>query len=83
MKITSEHFAQLKAAITEAHQCWGERIRPTCQDANDPAKRYRWDLLNCATRLGVLPITWVCDELYPYLNDDHIDTALRKIMKTL
>ena len=39
--------------------------------------RYRWDLLHIS-----VPSKWICDNLYPYLNDDHIDTALRKITKT-
>ena len=36
--------------------------------------RYRWDLLYNA---GLS--SWVCDNLYSYLNDQHIDTALKNI----
>lgn len=38
-------------------------------------KRWRWDLMYAAglTR-------WTCDTLYKYLNDDHIDSALRRIL---
>ena len=37
-------------------------------------ERFRWDILNHA---GLTK--WVCDNLYPYLNDSHIDTALKRI----
>ena len=37
-------------------------------------ERQRWDALHAA---GLTP--WVCKELYPYLNDSHIDTALRTL----
>ena len=44
-------------------------------------ERFRWALLHSSA------IYRRCDflnkELYPYLNDGHIDTALRKIVKTL
>ena len=46
--------------------------------AKDIDKRLRWDLFRYA-RLT----RWCCDELYPYLNDDHIDTALRSVMREL
>ena len=37
--------------------------------------RYRWDLLYAAQASN-----WICSTLYPYLNDGHIDTALRSIV---
>lgn len=40
------------------------------------SKRYRWDLLYAA-RVS----NWICSTLYPYLNDSHIDTALRSIVQ--
>jgi hypothetical protein len=49
-------------------------------------KRYRWDLFWYAQRVAnpFGPSTkWVCDVIYPYANDDHIDTALRSIVKPL
>lgn len=41
-------------------------------------KRYRWDLCYHA---GLTP--WICDTIYPYANDTHIDTALRAIVAPL
>jgi len=40
--------------------------------------RYQWDIVRHA---GLM--TWVCDTLYEYLNDTHIQTALNKIVKPL
>ena len=42
--------------------------------------RYRWDCL-----WATVPSQWVCDQLYDKenLNDEHIDTALRKLMEEL
>jgi len=40
--------------------------------------RYQWDLLYRANLA-----TWVCDNLYSYLNDSQIQTALNKIIPSL
>lgn len=45
----------------------------------DLDKRIRWDL---CYKAGLIP--WICDHLYPHgINDDHVDTALRRIMKEI
>jgi hypothetical protein len=55
--------------------------------AKNVERRLRWDMLWEAGAAGLLPIagqaTWVCRRLYNEqgLDDNHIDTALRKIMK--
>jgi len=41
----------------------------------DLSKRFRWDLFHAAGGTK-----FACDTLYDYLNDDHIDTALRAIV---
>lgn len=75
MKITTQHFEKMRAAIepldTEFH-----RSRYKAAGLSDT--RYQWDILRHA---GLMP--FVCDELYKYLNDSHIDTALRNIVPTL
>lgn len=73
MKMTQQHFATLKASIEPLDT---QEKRKAYQDAGMSAKRYRWDLL-----WATLQTRFVCDELYQYLNDDHIDTALRSIVK--
>jgi hypothetical protein len=41
-------------------------------------KRYQWDL---ARHAGLIP--YFCDVLYAYLNDDHINTALKRLVRPL
>ena len=71
-----EHFERLREAIepldNEERRAFFKE-KPKITD-----KAYRWTLLTIAglTR-------FVCDELYKYLDDTHIDTALRKIIKPL
>ena len=52
--------------------------RERYQSAGLSDKRFRWDLANAA---GLIP--FFCDTLYQYMNDEHIDTALRSIVKPL
>ena len=42
----------------------------------DPVKFLMWDLVRYNGG-----ITFICDELYGYMNDDHVDTALRSIFR--
>lgn len=75
MRMRPEHIAHIKAAIAP-HNTDFHRSRYAAAGLSD--QRYRWDLFNHA---GLMP--WCCAELYPYLNDDHIDTALRSLVKPL
>ena len=45
--------------------------------AKDVEKRVRWDAFRHAGYAGIL------SELYEYLDDTHIDTALRSIMSEI
>jgi hypothetical protein len=74
MKMEKSHFEFLKSNIREVanKETW---VR--YKNAGLSEMRYRWDMLRYA---GVTS-RWIVDNLYPYLNDDHIDTALRKICK--
>lgn len=75
MKMTSEHFAQLEALL-RPHDTAFHRDRYAV--AGHSTRRYQWDLVRHA---GALP--FICDSLYQYLNDDHIQTALNRIIKPL
>lgn len=78
MKIRPEHFATLRKAITAFiadHQEACQRHKA----AHNP-KRYRWDVFYRTRINGQSSSHWVGDNLYPYLNDTHIDTALRRIV---
>ncbi len=72
MKMTPEHYQHLRDAITPLDT---PEHRSAYAAKGYTAKRYRWDLMYAA-RLS----QWACDNLYSYLNDDHIDTALKRIV---
>ena len=75
MKMLPEHFEHLRARLatvdTDFH-------RGRYANAGYTTKRYQWDAVRYA---GLMP--WLCDTLYKYLNDDHIQTALNKIIHPL
>jgi hypothetical protein len=73
MKIKPEHVAHMKAAIlANAHA----PTLPSYLARGLTEKRWRWDLL---WQAGLS--RWISDNIYPYANDDHIDTALRHITR--
>jgi hypothetical protein len=84
MKIQQRHYEQMNQAITYAreHDFNVMRLERDSGDMSD--MRLRWDILR-ATQFftpdgfSCNGITWICDNLYPYMNDNHIDTALRSI----
>ncbi len=86
MKITTEHYNDLASKLAQV--ITGELVSPRMAhqpipllyeylDAGMSAMRWRWDLLY----YGGLS-NWIGETLYSYLNDDHIDTAMRKITGT-
>ncbi len=79
MKIRAEYYTELQAAIVKAAD--RHATLATYLDNGLTAMRWRWDLLHaspiritntCVYAIGDLP-------LYDYLDDTHIDTALRRI----
>lgn len=86
MKMTVEHYQKLDAAIKRLaakHEDWPAALRntltsyqriPKIQDAD---KALRWQVLHVALATGEGPMLW--SDLYAYLNDSHIDTALRSL----
>jgi hypothetical protein len=73
MKMSPEHYAKIEAAmkakLAEKPDAWA-----TYKAAGLSPMRFRWDLMRAAK----------VDTGFLYkagLNDDHIDTALRKICK--
>jgi hypothetical protein len=75
MKITAKHFEHLQSTIAK-HDTEYQRSRYAA--AGLSTTRYQWDMVRHA---GLMP--WICDTLYSYLNDTHIQTALNKIIKPL
>ena len=97
MKMRREYFEILSARInytmSEAYpslaDCYRRRDVPRADKVVDIDKRFRWDMLSFVMRedSAVFPfpgsnaIEW--SNLYAYLNDDTIDTALRRIVPKL
>lgn len=79
-KMLPEHYTYLLTHIAPlAPQLRAYRVKLAQSDAiKDVDKRLRWDALYAA---GLL--SYLCETLYPYLNDDHVDAALRRIMVAL
>lgn len=89
MKITKEDFEKLRAAISPLDTPQ-ERERyllgkiPRADSVKDLDKRYRWDLLyRSGLKIGDGVGVNGDINLYAYLNDEHIDTALRSIVPPL
>lgn len=80
MKIQPDHYRTLSAAIYRSQQ--GMETLEEYKQHGLTTKRWRWDLLWRAKRVGFLPERFIEDQLYSYVNDDHIDTALRRITGT-
>lgn len=77
MKITKDHYNRLKSLVESAMNA-NPGSKQTYQDKNLSMMRYRWDLYYTATLLD-RPLT---HELYQYLDDNNIDTALKAITQT-
>lgn len=73
MKITQSDYEDLKQAIETAVKKYPDALAFYRQRTlND--ERYRWDMLHVSG--------FNTSRLYEYLDDSHIDTALRKITST-
>ncbi len=80
MKIKPEHYAHMLEAMRAAQAAQPTMTRDYYARmgiGKDPAMRHRWDLMYAA-KLSA----WLCDNV-PYANGDHIDTALRAIIREL
>ena len=80
MKMTLAHYDYLKdriAAQSKFIPQYREHIanNPRVKNAE---MRLRWDMLHNSVDSG-----WICENLYPYLDDTHIDTALRAVMDSI
>jgi hypothetical protein len=86
MKISKESYEKLKVCFMKLKETKSQEIQSHRDFLNAPAykgdleKRIRWDMLRAC-----VPLDWLCDQLYKAenLNDTHIDSALKKIIKAL
>lgn len=84
MKMKSEHFEHIKAEIEDVllrHNIenklveeYRQGLYPRADKTKDVQRRFCFDLL-----YGAGLSSFVCANLYQYLNDDHIYTALKLI----
>ena len=79
MKMTATHFDQLKAMICN-HQDHIDDYVEACRTMELSERRIRWDLLWNVPHSS--RVVWF-DEVYKYLDDTHIDTALKAVVKQL
>lgn len=88
MKMKTEHFDILKNEITDILKFNPEIVSdyenglfPRSDNVKDLQKRFCFDLWYAA--MGRLRTNFEVSDLYSYLNDDHIYTALKKICPTV
>lgn len=80
MKMKDADYDRLRKRIESWLKAKGvllDELKERYKTAGYSMKRMRWDLV-----YGSDQMRFVVDELYKYLDDEHIDTALRKITKT-
>ncbi len=82
MKILPEHYRHMRDTIqasATAEQVKQHRAFIVAEGkAKNVDKRLRWDL-HYRAKLS----QYVCDNVYPYADDSHVDTALRHIVAEL
>lgn len=79
MKIKPEHYTKLESALCDT-VAKNPGVKDSYRKQGLAPMRYNWDAL-WATRFdGMSAGQWLHDNLYPYLNDDHINTALARIL---
>lgn len=76
MKITKEHYEHLKVICLDVLSK-NPNMAKEYTEKRLSAMRYRWDVLHMANN----SLNFICSHLYKYLDDTHIDTALRSIIK--
>jgi hypothetical protein len=85
MKITKEHYTHLHNTIQERIEKLGgvviyeyrEKLKNDKRVKNLET-RFNWDMFYACKLAG-----YACNYLYTYLNDNHIDTALKSIMRDI
>lgn len=84
MKMKSEHFEHIKSEISAVLLKYNDNDRlveeyrqglyPRADKTKDVQRRFCFDVM-----YGAGLSKYACETLYPYLNDDHIYTALKAI----
>jgi hypothetical protein len=70
-----EHYNILKGHITDVMDVQEPNMWQVYSLKGLPFKQYIWDLIYHTD------LNWIKNNLYPYLNDEDIELAVRKIIK--
>lgn len=73
MKIKPEHLKVLSDKLKPLDT---EELRAKYRAQGLTPRRYRWDLTYALPAMS----QWLCDHIYCYADDGHIDTALRTVI---
>jgi hypothetical protein len=85
MKIQKDHYEILLQAAKQVKESYPD-FTPENYVKNklgkDHAKRFRWDL-SYGMKKFLPESNFICDVLYAYMNDTHLDTALKNLVKEI
>ena len=79
LKIKTEHYETLRAACEDVLVKYPNARAEYAARGLSPM-RFRWDVLYQTRIAGLVGNEWLCQVLYPYLHDEHVDSALRRIV---
>ncbi|MBU0847352.1 hypothetical protein KKH23_09240 [Patescibacteria group bacterium] len=82
MKIENEHYKQIKESVKETLSRHGLTYSGYASEFTDDSPAM-WRLYHASNILGKSAVNFTVKTLYVYLNDNHIDTALKQIAKEL
>jgi hypothetical protein len=77
VKIRPEHLKHLSDILKPLDT---QEMRDTYRTSGLTPRRYRWDLTYSKEARAHDLSNWLCKNIYPYANDEHLDTALRAII---
>ena len=92
MKIKPEHYQALQDSVAKFfgqhdQDVFQQLVQEYAADERvknpDRAARYAITRVGFAAYTGILFERWVCDNLYSYMNDDHLETAINSVFKKL
>lgn len=79
LKILSSHYTALQIALKDLLESKPQAKEQYAAQGLSPM-RFRWDALNACKIDGISGSAWISKNLYTYLDDTHIDSALRDIL---
>jgi hypothetical protein len=81
MKMQTDHYEVIAAAISRIPDVNTLIVKARTDGRSDVW--IGWGLLRMVKIADQNSMRWLCDTLYPYLDDSHITTALCRIVKNI